>query len=258
MAESINDKVNDKTSEKNILSIAICDDEPLAVDYVAHHLQNWAQKHQCILRISRFSSAEEFLFSYEEDQDFDVLFLDIQMEKMNGVELARTIREKDVSVQIVFITAIADYISEGYELSALHYLMKPVSEEKLFAVMDRAVKNCVKSENYLLVTSDQTLKRISVNSILYAETFAHYIVLVTAEGEYQIRENTGAFAEKLGKDFVRPHRSYLVNLRHVHSISKTEVLLDNGKAIPLSRYNYQKINQAFIQYYKGMFNDEAF
>ena len=140
----------------------------------------------------------------------------------------------------------------------LPYLLKPVSEEKLFAVMDRASRNCKKTENYLLVTSDQTIKRISVNSILYAESFAHYIVLVTAEGEYQVRENTGAFAEKLGKDFVRPHRSYLVNLRHVHSISKTEVVLDNGKALPLSRYNYQKINQAFIQYYRGKFNDEAF
>lgn len=254
----MSDKINDKNNEKSILSVAICDDEPLSIDYVAHHLQKWAQMHQIILRISRFSSAEEFMFSYEEDRDFDVLFLDIQMEKMNGVELARIIREKDANVQIVFITAIADYISEGYELAALHYLMKPVSEEKLFAVMDRAVKNCVKTENYLLVTSDQTLKRISVNSILYAETFAHYIVLATAEGEYQVRENTGVLAEKLGRDFVRPHRSYLVNLRHVHSISKMEVLLDNGRAIPLSRYNYQKVNQAFIQYYKGKFNDEAF
>ena len=102
------------------------------------------------------------------------------------------------------------------------------------------------------------MKRIPIGSIMYAETFAHYNVLATTDGEYQIRENTGTLAEKLGANFVRPHRSYLVNLRFVHSIFKTEVLLDNGKEIPLSRYNYPKVMQAFIQYYKGQSNDEHF
>lgn len=240
------------------LNFAIIDDNSTDIQYAATLVKNWAVAANHTVRIHEFLSAEEFMFHYADEKDYDILLLDIEMGGMNGVELAKRIRQDNDTVQMIFITGFPDFVAEGYDVSALHYLMKPVSEEKLFAVMDRAARNCVKTENYLLVTLDQTLKRIPVNSIMYAESFAHYIVLVTAEGQYQVRENIGVLAEKLGENFVRPHRSYLVNLRHVHSISKTEVLLDNGSAIPLSRYNYQKINQAFIQYYKGQFNDETF
>lgn len=240
------------------LKFAIIDDSLIDTQYVAQLVKKWATITDHTVCIQEFFSAEEFLFHYEDEKDYDILLLDIEMSDMNGVELAKRLRQENATVQMIFITGFPDFMAEGYEVSALHYLLKPVGEEKLFAVMDRAAKNCVKTENYLLVTIEQTLKRIPVSSIIYAETFAHYVTLVTAEGEYQIRENTSALAEKLGEDFVRPHRSYLVNLRHVYSISKTEVLLDNRKAIPLSRYNYKEINQAFIQYYKGQYNDEGF
>lgn len=240
------------------LNIAICDDEPLAVGYVAYNLRRWAEKNQSILHISSFSSAEQFLFEYDENRDFDLLFLDIQMGEINGVELAKNIREKDEKIQIVFITALPDYISEGYDLAALHYLIKPVSEEKIFAVMDRVAQNCITEETYILVTVDQTLQRIPVSSIMYAESFAHYITITAKNGVYQVRVNAGTLAEKLKNGFVRPHRSYLVNLRYVHSISKTDILMDDGTIIPLSRYNYKNVNQAFIEYYRGRFNNETF
>jgi len=240
------------------LKFAIIDDSSIDTQYVSKLVKKWAVIADHIVCIQEFFSAEEFLFHYEDEKDYDILLLDIEMSGMNGVELAKRIRQENGTVQMLFITGFSDFVAEGYEVSALHYLMKPVSEEKLFAVMDRAVQNCNKTEKYLLVTVNQTLKRILVSSIMYAETFAHYVMLVTTEGEYQIRENTSVLAERLGEDFVRPHRSYLVNLRYVHSISKTEVLMDNRKPIPLSRYNYQKINQDFIQYYKGQYNDETF
>ena len=237
--------------------VAICDDSDTDRKYISDLVSRWSKTSGHMIQINSFSSAENFLFHYADKKDIDILLLDIEMGGMNGVELAKQIRKENNTVQMIFITGFPDFIAEGYEVSALHYLMKPVREEKLFAVMEKAAKNCMKTENYLLVTVDQTLTRIPVSSILYAETFAHYVVLVTAEGEYQIRENTGVLAEKLGEDFVRPHRSYLVNLHYIHRISRTEVLLDNGKQIPLSRYNYQKINQAFIQYYKGQYDNET-
>ncbi len=244
--------------ENNIFHIGICDDEPLAIDYLTTYLNKWAENKNCALRLSTFNSAEQFLFEYEENKDFDILFLDIQMGNMNGMELARKIRTENQKVQIVFITAIADFMAEGYEVSALHYLIKPVNEDKLFAVMDRAVENIGNTERFVVLTVEQTVLRIPVNSIISVEAFAHYINVITSAESYQLRENISSLAERLGEEFVRPHRSYLVNLRHIHSISKTEVLLDNGTAIPLSRYNYQKINQAFIQYYKGQIDHGIF
>ena len=256
------------SSETVCLRIGICDDEPLAIDYLTSHLQEWAKSRNCVLQLSAFSSAEQFLFEYEAEQNFDVLLLDIQMGAMNGMELARRIRNTDCEVQLVFISALTDYLytkatrnlipltdylSDGYEVAALHYLLKPVKPEKLCAVMDRAVQNLRKAEPFLLVTADQTTKRIPVSSIIYAEAFAHYIRITTKTETFELRENLFALEKKLGNLFVRPHRSYLVNLREIHTITKTEILLDNQQSIPLSRYNYQKINQAFIEYYKTRF-----
>ena len=85
------------------LNIAICDDEPLAIEYVAYNLQKWSEKNRCILHISSFSSAEQFLFEYDENRDFDLLFLDIQMGEINGVDLAKTIRKKDEKLEDAII-----------------------------------------------------------------------------------------------------------------------------------------------------------
>lgn len=238
-------------SDITCLHIGICDDEPLAIDYLTRHLQSWATDRNIHLQISTFSSAEQFLFEYDENQNFDILLLDIQMGTMNGMELAHRIRSFDSHVQLVFITALTDYLSDGYEVAALHYLLKPVNPEKLFAVMDRAMQQFHKTETYLLVTIDQTTKRIPVRDIIFAEVFAHYILITTSEETFELRETMSTLADKLGNSFVRPHRSYLVNLRYIHSITKTQILLDNRKTIPLSRYNYQKINQSFIDFYKN-------
>lgn len=240
---------------ENKLHIGICDDEPLAIEYLSNFLNKWSESNNYSLQISTFSSAEQFLFEYESNKNFDILFLDIQMGNMNGIELAKKIRAIDENVQIVFITALTDYMSEGYEVSALHYLIKPFEEEKLHSVMDRAVTNLSKTDRFLLLIINQTLTRVPLNSIVYVEAFSHYILITTKTGTCELRENISALAEQLGDGFVRPHRSYLVNLRYIHSISKTEILLDNGTQIPLSRYNYQKTNQAFINYHKGQLDN---
>lgn len=101
-------------------------------------------------------------------------------------------------MQIVFITALADYISDGYEVSALHYLIKPVSSEKLGFVMNRAIQNVRKAEAYILISDNQTSRRIPVNQILCVEAFAHYLSIHTQAGTYELRENLSSFAEKLG------------------------------------------------------------
>ncbi len=234
------------------LYIGICDDEPLVIDYLSTHLKNWADMHGYTICISAFSSAEHFLFEYENNTNFDILILDIQMGKMNGVELAHKIRSTDRHVQLIFITALTDYFSEGYEVSALHYLVKPVSPEKLFHVMERAIQNLQKPETFLLITADQTTRRIPLNNILCAEAFSHYVLITTTTETIEIRENISDLAKQLGEHFVRPHRSYLVNLRYIYSISKTTILLDNQKTIPLSRYQYQNINRKFIDYHRNI------
>ena len=121
--------------------IAVCDDEAEQVEYLAALAGDWAECRGNRVCIRPFYSAEEFLFHYEEEKDCDILLLDIEMRGINGVELAKRLREENDALQIIFITGHPDFIADGYEVGALHYLLKPVSGEKLNQVLDRAEKN---------------------------------------------------------------------------------------------------------------------
>ena len=129
--------------------IAICDDAQVDRKYISDIIKQWAVQTGHSIRISTFSSAENFLFHYAEENDFHILLLDIEMGAMEGVTMAKKLRRENDAVQIVFITGYSDYISEGYEVAALHYLMKPVKEEKLYSVLDRAIGKIQKNERVL-------------------------------------------------------------------------------------------------------------
>ena len=123
------------------IKIAVCDDSTVDQRYVSDMVDRWAVQREHTVHVDTFISAESFLFHYAEESDYDILLLDIEMGEMDGVSMARQLRRGNDAVQIIFITGHSDYISEGYEVEALHYLMKPVREEKLHSVLDRAVEN---------------------------------------------------------------------------------------------------------------------
>lgn len=129
--------------------IAICDDSDADRQYVLSMVERWAVSAGHIVHTDTFTSAEDFLFHYEEEGDYDILLLDIEMGAMDGVTMAKQLRKNNDTLQIVFITGYSDYILEGYEVAALHYLMKPVKEEKLRAVLHRAAEKLSKNEKVL-------------------------------------------------------------------------------------------------------------
>lgn len=235
--------------------IAICDDSTETLRKISAAVNQWAENEKAIFCVEKFSSAEEFLFRYEECQNFDILLLDIEMPGMNGVELAKKIRQKNDRVQIIFITGFPDFMEEGYEVSALHYLMKPVSDEKLFEILSRAVEKLKKEVKSVLFSIDGTIRRIPIDQIVTVEAFAHSCVVTTPESDFEIKESITAVEKMLEEEtesaFVRPHRSYLVGVRYIQSLSKTEITLDSGRKIPLSRAKCQAVHQTFIRFFKG-------
>lgn len=234
-----------------LLYIGICDDEEVEINYLKTLVNNWANNGDFTVQIDTFESAENFLFKYDENKSFDILLLDIQMDKMDGVELAKQIRKDNEDMQIVFITGFPDFIAEGYEVSALHYLMKPVSCEKLNNVLDKAASRLQKSEKSLFLNIDGENVRIPLDDIVYCESFGHNVNLVTKENLFNIKISFTELKKQLDFSFIRCHRSYIVSIRHIKCITKTDVILDSGKAIPLSRRLYNETNQAFIKYFKG-------
>ncbi len=234
-----------------MLRIAVCDDEKRESDYITALVNEWAEGCGIKTEITVFFSAEEFLFKYEEDKNFDILLLDIQMKEMDGIELAEKIRESDKSVQIVFITGFTDYISRGYDVSALHYLIKPVEKEKLFSVLNKADDNLRKTEKFVLLSVDSESFKVKLKDIIYIEAFGHSCCVACKNRDYEVKLPISDIVKMLDESFVKCHRSYVANLRNVSRITKTDVVFDNGKSIPVSRRMYGDVNIAFINYYRG-------
>lgn len=235
-----------------MLNIAVCDDELIEIEYLTSFTQEWAKITKTAVNISGFASAEAFLFKYEEDKNFDILLLDIQMKAMDGIELAEKIRENNSSMQIVFITGFPDYISRGYDVSALHYLIKPVEKEKLFEVLSKACDNLKKEEKFILLSVDNESFRINLKDIIYVEAFGHSSCVVCNNCEYNAKLPISDISKMLDKSFIQCHRSYIANIQHISRINKTDVVFDNGKSIPVSRRMYNDVNMAFINYYRGI------
>ena len=231
--------------------VAIVDDSVKDAEFGQGILNSWAEQRQANIRAEVFPSAEAFLFQYAEDKAWDILLLDIEMGAMDGVSLAKKIRQENDSVQIVFITGFADYISEGYDVSALHYLMKPVKQDKLFAVLDRAAAAMQKTERVIMLPVGGEMLRLPISQVQYAEAFSHTVAIITGTDTIQVKMPISEVEKLLGDGFIRCHRSYLVGLKHIARLSKTEVILDNGKALPLSRSAAPLVHKAFISYYTG-------
>ncbi len=231
--------------------IAICDNCKKDIEYIADLVNKWADTRKIVTFVKEFSSAESFLFNYQEEKDYDIALLDIEMNGMDGVELAKQIRKENKDIQIIFITGFPDFISEGYEVSALHYLMKPVLQDKLSEVLDRAASNISKKEKNVIFTVNGEVKRVSLADIISVEAFAHSSIVTAINEKFEVKSSISEIEELLDESFIRCHRSYIVGLRYIKSIFKTEITVDNGDKIPLSRSNYNTVNQAFIHYFKG-------
>ena len=225
--------------------IAICDDMEEDVKYISSAVNKWAEKENITVEIEMFPSAESFLFRYAEQKAFDILLLDVEMPSMNGVELAKRIRKENDAVQIIFITGYTDYISEGYEVSALHYLVKPLSETKLFEVLNRAVLKIRKNEKSLYLSLSGEMVRIPIYEIKYLEVQQNYVT-VHSKKDYTVKKTLGEFERELDERFYRMGRSFIVNLSCIDKITKTDVFLSDGSVIPLSRGQYEPLNKAFI------------
>lgn len=227
--------------------IAICDDEQNQIEYITSIVTSWSNHkgHSCEIRT--FASAEAFLFEYEEDKAYDILLLDVEMKNMNGIELAKRIRKDNNRAEIIFITSHFEFVGEGYEVDALHYLIKPISVEKLTQVLTKAAEKLSVEPPSVVISCEGETVKLYESDILYVESFLHYIVIHTKDNEYKIKENISVFENKVSDVFYRIHRSYLVSLKYITQISRTSVNIGNTE-LPLSRGKYDNINRAFIEH----------
>ncbi|MGN1027961.1 MAG: LytR/AlgR family response regulator transcription factor [Faecousia sp.] len=226
--------------------VAIVDDSVKDAEFVQSILNSWAEQREAGIRAEVFPSAEAFLFRYAEDKDWDILLLDIEMGAMDGVTMAKRVRQDNEAVQIVFITGYSDYIAEGYEVAALHYLMKPVNKDKLFSVLDRALEKRKQEERCLNLGGAGEMVRIPFYDIRYLDVRQNYVT-VHGKRDYTVKRTLGEFEKELDDRFCRVGRSMIVNLKYIQRVTKTDVYLSDGSVLPLPRGAYEPLNRAIIQ-----------
>lgn len=228
--------------------IAICDDDISQVDFLETILTPWLKINNILADIKKYSSAKSFLFDYESEKDFDILLLDIEMPEINGIELAKTVRKENHSLQIIFITGFYDYFSDGFDVSALHYLIKPVDEGKLFPVLDKAINNLKYRQRSVLINTQDADIKIPLSDIIYIEAENVFINIHTVNGVYRTRTPLTKFYENLDDSFLKVHRSFIVSLSYVKKITKKDLTLISGDIVPISRGMYETVHSALIRY----------
>ena len=230
------------------MRIAVCDDEEKFRNQARDMVDKLAGSLDVV--VDAYSDGNQLLAAFDK-KPYDVLFLDIEMPAMDGITLAKKLRERSDSIYIVFLTGHVEYALEGYEVNALRYLTKPVQEEKLREVL-RFVMDQSTSKKQLMIKEDGEELLLNIADIVYFEAQNQYVMIYTTEGEHLVRYNIGDFEEQLKADgFFRVHRGYLISLAKVKKLVKSEVLMDGGNgevSVPVSRSNVKPLKEALYAY----------
>lgn len=233
------------------MKIAIVDDETEEQEILAKYIGEWAKAKKELVEFACFSGSEAFLFSWEDEKDYALLVLDIEMGEISGLELAKKIRLQDQGIPILFVTGYDEYMQYGYDVAALHYLLKPVQKEKLFQVLDKLGER-KETETCLIVNAGNEVRRLPFSDVFYVEADGHGSILHTADETISVRESFGELEKLLTMpEAVKCHRAYLVNLRYISAICNTELILDQGERLPIARSRMKSVQSAFLRYYKG-------
>lgn len=228
------------------ITIALCDDDSEQIKSLRRFIGEWAEDKPFAVNIAGYESGEQFLFEYR-DEPCDLLLLDIEMDGINGMELAKKLRAAGDMLPIIFITGYSDYMGDGYDVEALHYLLKPVETDRLFAVLDKYAARRGRTEEVLLSTAEGVC-RTALESIVYVEAFGRKTAVHLRDGA--VLECSMSISEFEGfGGFFHCHRSYIVNMEQVRSITKTAVIVETGEEVPLSRRLYGEVNRRFIEFY---------
>ena len=234
-----------------MLYIAICDDEKHMSAHIRAFVSDFFRRKNREISIQSFLSGEDLL-SY--NGQIDILFLDIQMKGMDGIETARKLRDSKFRGFLIFITVLKEMVFQSFEVQAYDYLVKPVEEKQFEKTMERlytSMQNA--SEDSLLVQKGYEGRIIREEEIVFCEIIDRKIYLNLASGEvvdyYERIEN---LETKLDSHFFRRHRSYLINLKHLKGYKNGTACMDNGKEVPVSRLRSKEFSSVVLQYMKNM------
>lgn len=240
-----------------MIRIAVCDDEKKILDEVSGYIKSYAEKENNLdIEVFRFDSARTLISAIEDGKSFDIFVLDVYIGEEMGTTLARDIRKFGIESPIIFATTSVEHAPQSYETGTLRYLIKPINPGKFYEAMNVAVIQVKKMrERFVKFKTENGIASVNASHIMCSEAHDHYqYVMLLGDTQVKVRMTVTELFTMLSRygGFVRIGSAYIVNLRHVKNVSRTDVCLYNNISIQIPRGKYSEIKNAFWDYqYEG-------
>lgn len=229
------------------MRIAICDDSMIDCEMIEHLLKHYFENKSVKAQLTVYSSGQELVYDVEEGREYEVVFLDIYMGELLGIDAARSLRQLGYRGKIIFLTASAEYAVESYDVQAEGYLLKPHSYDKLCTVMDRILAQL--HENALPVRVRNQVVKLPLQEIMYIESNNNRCTLHSSDGScYTIYRKLSELSDELSDGrFLRCHQSFLVNMNYIKE-AKENFILQNGETVLIRRRSAAQIKKQYMDY----------
>lgn len=230
------------------MHIGICDDLRSDLALLEEFILHYLVTHSIDGTISKFESGDALLENIQNEQ-YDILFLDIYMDGKNGVETARALRNIGLDCIIIFTTTSPDHALDGFEVGAVHYLVKPLNYENVESGLDRCKQLFVQSGQYIEVKTGRTVTRILLKELIFAEVYGNSLLIHTASETVKTYGSLDELLKLLpAENFLHCHRSYVVNMNFIAYQGELDFVLKDGARIPIPKKDTQRMRQAYSDY----------
>ncbi len=229
--------------------IAICDDDAAFASEFQVLLSDVLEEKDAEYHVSVFEDPEDLLRTIESGKRYDLLFQDVLFDTEKGITFVKRMREQGWGADVVFVTTCMEYAVEGYDAYPMHYLLKPVSRERLTEIMERFLQK--HTPQIMCLRTPKGIVQFRVGDILYFEVYNHDIILHKTDGSQMTfrRTTLQEMESSLPMNrFVRSHRSYLVNMEHISEVLRYQIRLSTGETIPISKRLYQNVVHSLIDF----------
>lgn len=236
------------------MKIVLCDDNKQELLKISQFVDEYISCRfaQYKFEVYCFESSMELCNQIEGGKHFDIFLLDVLMPGLNGMDLASEIRLKDNIAKIIFLTSSPEFAVESYSVNAFNYLLKPVQKDKLFSVLDKATSDIGSNNKKFVVVKTQTgMFKVFMHELIYVEVIGRTIFFYLSNGMVIESNSTISQAESVllaDNRFIKPHRSFIVNLDYVKNLSQDGFTTTSNKLIPISRNVFKEVKQAYINY----------
>lgn len=226
------------------LKVAVCDDEEIIANDIRERLLSCKPDYA----VDLYQSGEKLL---ESEQEYDLIFLDIEMPGMNGMEAALELRKKKYEGNLVFLTSHTEFMPDAFKVKAFRFLQKPIADKAFEEAIDESEKEILNNKKILIHTTEG-MKMISLKNIIYLETVRNYTYIHTKQGEIETRKTLREWMEIIGKEhFYQAHKSYAIALRYIDTICKDCIMMSYANVkIPVSKRKIREVKDVFFNYVK--------